>query len=133
MDKIHVHYFSEKRYFTRFFKKAKRRKKYVSLEDALFTVETVEHSESGCGQCGLRYDTIDISGQMFTSGAKRWHSYSADVSAYYIIRCFCDDQKETPSKEAELFLKAVIDRAEEPLYYRFLSKKSTRLTRKSHI
>lgn len=126
-------YDSEKKYFTRLFKRAKRQKKYVRLSDSLFNVDTVEHNEGGCGQCGLRYDCIQVSGYILTNNAKVWDFYSANVSAFYIIECLCDGENMKTDATGELLFRGFIERDQNYLYDRFLNRRDTELIKRRMV
>lgn len=78
-------------YFIKLFTDAMDRKKQVLINNSLIIiVNRIAISESGCHQCKINYDSINLAGLLFDTDIAKWYKYYASISSFYIM-CECYD------------------------------------------
>ena len=89
------YYHEQKKYFMDLFMKAKRDHKYVRIRDFYITVDFIDMSKGGCGQCRVKYLTFNIEGQMFIPDDYISHNYTATITPHAIL-CKCKLEQLIP-------------------------------------
>jgi hypothetical protein len=105
-------------------------KKYVAVNNHfIVTVSDIWVTPSGCGQCKIEYDAINLTGVIYTEedNYEIAHDYSADINSWYLM-CTCDpfadyDENTTPG----LLFKGHIKRDYAYLYHYLIDKNSLQI------
>lgn len=111
-------------YFIGLFTKAKNENKRVIINNNLvINVEYIYVSKSGCGQCGVKYNSIEFNGLVYSENYIC--KYYASISSFYLM-CECDPFDE-PYLNKSLLLKCLIDKKHDYIYDCFIDEDSINL------
>lgn len=119
-------------YFIALFTKARDEKNYVLINDNfIITIENITVEPSGCFQCRAQYNSIELSGLIYTPEEEDFaYRYFASVSSYYIM-CNCEymwrGRNRRDEEDLELLFKGTIERDDKYICHYFINKNTVKI------
>lgn len=88
-------------------------------DEAFITINKIIEDDSGCGQCKVKYSSINISGIIKHKYLEKESKYNGEISPYELL-CICD-QTEINQDIKKILLKCYVDHPKQCVYHIYIS------------